>query len=160
MSGRSTRIIVAVVLVVVLGVAWFVVDQRDDVPAPLANSGNVELVALGRNVYTESCASCHGAFLKGEADWQVRKSDGRLPAPPHDETGHTWHHDEQTLFVLTKYGPSKLIGGAYESDMPAFDGILTDEEIWAVLAFIKSTWPTEIQDRWEQINMRAQQQSR
>jgi mono/diheme cytochrome c family protein len=25
--------------------------------------------------------------------------------------------------------------------MPAFDGVLTDEQIRAVLAFIKSTWP-------------------
>ena len=29
--------------------------------------------------------------------------------------------------------------------MPAYEGKLTDEEIWNVLAFIKSQWPEEIQ---------------
>lgn len=28
----------------------------------------------------------------------------------------------------------------YASDMPAFGGRLSDEEIWAVLAYIKSHW--------------------
>ena len=29
----------------------------------------------------------------------------------------------------------------YDSDMPAFKDVLTDEQIRTVLAFIKSTWP-------------------
>jgi len=69
---------------------------------------------------------------------------GRLPAPPHDETGHTWHHDDQLLFELTKFGmvPPNIPEG-YESDMPAFEKILTDDEIRDVLQFIKSRWPEE-----------------
>ena len=35
---------------------------------------------------------------------------------------------------------SAIVPG-YESDMPAFEGILSDDEIVAVLAYIKSTWP-------------------
>jgi mono/diheme cytochrome c family protein len=31
--------------------------------------------------------------------------------------------------------------------MPAFGGVLTDEQIWAVLAYLKSSWPLEIQAR-------------
>lgn len=38
-------------------------------------------------------------------------------------------------------GPAAVVGGGYQSDMPGFGNVLTDEEIRAVLAFIKSTWP-------------------
>lgn len=97
-------------------------------------------IELGQEVYAESCASCHGADLEGQPDWRRRLDDGRMPAPPHDETGHTWHHADGQLFTITKNGVGAVVPG-YESDMPAFEGILSDAEIIAVLAYIKSTWP-------------------
>jgi mono/diheme cytochrome c family protein len=100
-------------------------------------------VALGRRVYAEHCARCHGANLEGQPDWQTRRADGRLPAPPHDATGHTWHHPDAQLIELTKKGMSGILPG-YESDMPAFEGVLTEAEVAAVIAFITSTWPPEI----------------
>lgn len=98
-------------------------------------------VALGRRIYAEHCASCHGASLEGQPDWRHRRPDGRLPAPPHDASGHTWHHSDAVLFRVTKHGPAAVAGGDYESDMPGFEGVLSDAEIGAVLTFIKSTWP-------------------
>jgi mono/diheme cytochrome c family protein len=110
-----------------------------------------EKVALGARLYAENCASCHGAGLEGQADWRQRRADGRLPAPPHDESGHTWHHPGEQLLGLTKYGPAALVGGDYQSDMPAYEGILSDAEIWAVLSYIKSRWPAEIQARHDSL---------
>src|SRR3546814_20707961 len=63
-----------------------------------ADPNDARQVALGETVYRQQCASCHGAQLEGQPDWRVRQPDGRLPAPPHDENGHTWHHPEQALF--------------------------------------------------------------
>ena len=97
-------------------------------------------IALGQKFYATNCASCHGAKLEGQPDWKRRLDSGRMPAPPHDETGHTWHHADRQLFTITKLGVGGVVPG-YESDMPAFEGVLTDGEIRAVLAFIKSTWP-------------------
>ncbi|RAH96204.1 cytochrome C [Acuticoccus sediminis] len=97
-------------------------------------------IALGQDLYAANCASCHGASLEGQPDWRRRRNNGRLPAPPHDETGHTWHHSDQDLFKITRSGVEAVVPD-YESDMPAFEGILTDAEIRAVLAHIKSTWP-------------------
>ena len=61
--------------------------------------------------------------------------------------GHTWHHPDEVLFGITKQGIAAFAPPGYESDMPAFGGVLTDEEIWAVLAYLKSSWPPEIQVR-------------
>ena len=125
---------------------------------PLASTGRADVddarqVALGTVVYRDHCASCHGANLEGQPDWKSRKPDGRLPAPPHDETGHTWHHPDDMLFQITKLGLKPPMAPAgYQSDMPAFGAVLTDEQIWAVLAYIKSKWPEKIQARQSSFN--------
>ena len=97
-------------------------------------------IALGQKFYATNCASCHGAKLEGQPDWKRRLDSGRMPAPPHDETGHTWHHADRQLFTITKLGVGGVVPG-YESDMPAFEGVLTDGEIRAVLALITRTGP-------------------
>jgi len=108
---------------------------------PRADPGDAARVALGERVYVQNCASCHGAKLEGQPNWQSRRANGRLPAPPHDDSGHTWHHPDSLNFKVTKNGvvPPYAPQG-YESDMPAFGDRLSDDEIWAVLAFIKSRW--------------------
>ncbi|WND74459.1 c-type cytochrome [Thalassospiraceae bacterium LMO-SO8] len=113
------------------------------------------VVALGRTVYGDHCANCHGTGLEGQANWRERLPTGRLPAPPHDRTGHTWHHPDAQLFDLTKRGPAAVVGGAYESDMPGFAGVLSDDEIIAALSYIKSTWPERIRQRHDDINLRT-----
>lgn len=119
---------------------------RDDDPAT---------IALGASVYEANCASCHGADLEGQPNWRAPGEDGRLPAPPHDETGHTWHHDSNTLFRLTKYGVGALINDPdYSSNMPIYEGVLSDEEIIAVLSYIKSTWPEEVRARHNEMENR------
>ena len=110
-----------------------------------ADASDRELVARGSTIYSQSCASCHGANLEGQQNWRVRKADGTLPAPPHDETGHTWHHSDDQLFQVTKWGTAAAVGGDYKTDMRGFAEELDDSDIWAVLAYIKSQWPTDIQ---------------
>ena len=106
-----------------------------------AGNGAEAEVALGRDLYALHCATCHGADLEGQPEWKRALPSGRMSAPPHDASGHTWHHPDGVLFRLTKDGVAAVVGGGYESDMPAFEGVLTDEEVRAVLAYIKSTWP-------------------
>lgn len=99
----------------------------------------------GRAIYLERCASCHGVELEGQPDWMRRLPSGRLPAPPHDASGHTWHHSDRQLFDIVKNGLAAIAPG-YETDMPAFADVMTDDEIRAVLDYIKSTWPDRERD--------------
>ena len=151
--------VVATVLVIVAAVIFVVWPTSDrkaerDASAVTLRPGDSDLVATGGRLYSVHCASCHGANLEGQANWRTRRPNGRLPAPPHDETGHSWHHPDKLLFKLTKFGAAALAGGGYKSDMPAFNEVLADEEIVAVLSYIKSRWPARIRERHDGLNSR------
>ncbi|MDF0599397.1 cytochrome c [Psychromarinibacter sp. C21-152] len=106
--------------------------------------------ALGETLYAEHCASCHGARLEGQPNWRQPGEDGVLPAPPHDETGHTWHHGDGVLFTYTKLGGQEALRRRgvtdFASGMPAFEDVLSDQEIWHVLAYIKSQWDPQVRE--------------
>ncbi len=112
---------------------------------------DTDVVRSGKSIYKSHCAACHGRSLKGQRNWQVRGPDGKLPAPPHDKSGHTWHHPAKVLFDLVKRGPKAMIGPDYQTNMPGYEGILSDDEIIAVLSYIKSTWPADIRRRHDGI---------
>ena len=112
-----------------------------------------EFVNQGKKVYQTHCAVCHGINLEGQQGWNKIDGKNNILAPPHDETGHTWHHSDKELFFLTKYGGSGKVGGI--SAMPGYEKILSDKEIISVLSFIKSTWPIDIRLRHDQINEQA-----
>ena len=136
------------VAAVVSGVLYGVFGSTQPLRVDPADRAQVE---LGRKLYVEACASCHGANLEGQPNWQKRLPNGRLPAPPHDASGHTWHHPDIDLFRVTKLGPAAY-PASYETDMPAFGDRLSDAEIAAILAYIKSTWPPEIRARHDRLN--------
>ncbi len=108
-----------------------------------ADSDDPEQVARGTRIYAQSCASCHGARLEGQGDWRSPNPDGTYPAPPHDADGHTWHHPDSLLFRYTKLGGREALKDVpgVKSAMPGFGDGLSDQDIWDVLAFIKSHWP-------------------
>jgi len=124
---------------------WSVTAERES--TPLAAAAGLD----GEQLYQDHCGACHGVALEGQPNWRQRRADGRLPAPPHDPSGHTWHHPDSHLFAMTKYGVQAFAGADYPSDMPAFHDVLTDAEIVSILDYIKSTWPERI---------RAEQQRR
>ena len=94
--------------------------------AARADSVDPATIALGQQVYTANCAACHGASLQGQPDWKHRLATGRMPAPPHDVSGHTWHHSDRDLFNLVNLGVAAVVGDGYESDMPAFGDKLSE----------------------------------
>lgn len=114
-----------------------------------------ERLAMGRQLYGANCAACHGIDLEGEPDWQGRRADGTLPAPPHDETGHTWHHPDHLLFDITKQGTAAFAPAGYKTTMVGFGDRLSDDQIHAVLDYIKSRWPEKIRAAQADISKRS-----
>ena len=154
-TGRAA--LFAGVALIAVASAWYAIEGRTGASVEPGDAGQI---AVGAQLYAQACASCHGKALEGQPNWRQRGPDGRLPAPPHDATGHTWHHDDATLFAITKRGTAAVVGAGYRSDMPAFEGTLSDDEIRAVLAYIKSAWPAEVREKQAQIDRQAQGQNR
>ena len=101
-------------------------------PVPMLNAEDVD---QGRALYSQYCASCHGAELEGVSNWKKTQPDGTLLPPPHDSSGHTWHHSDTLLLKIITEG-----GQPENGNMPAFGGILSEDEMRATLTFIKSSW--------------------
>ena len=118
-------------------------------PAPPLDTLRVE---RGEIVYQQHCASCHGPQLQGAPDWKVPNADGTWKPPPHDSTGHTWHHPDQLLTDIILNG-----GGFPETQMPAFASVLSDTMVGDILEYLKANW--EEQERvfqwqvtWQEAN--------
>ena len=142
----------------VISIAICIVGCGDPAPSvsPMASGPpdptDARAVAAGEAVYLAHCGSCHGARLQGQPNWQEALPDGGYPAPPHDGSGHTWRHSDRQLFLATKFGNSFGAAPGSVSHMPAFDHVLSDDQIWAALAFVKSRWPAELQARQRLLN--------
>lgn len=105
----------------------------------LLGCGAGEQAERGAALYETNCRSCHG----GASGGTVRD----IP-PPHNANGHTWHHQDCLLTAIILNGYEDPDAPADKPKMPAFKGQLTDEEVAAILAHIK-TWWTEEQSQWQ-----------
>ena len=138
----------------------------DDTGGDSTNTANVitpaavgsDTFTVGQTVYNTHCASCHGIDGEGQFPDAPMQPDetGRIGAPPHDGTGHTWHHGDDLLIRYV------IEGGLGDPDrfypMPALGGVLSDEEITAVIAYIKTMWePDQVAVQREQTIAARQQ---
>lgn len=142
------------VVLVVVGLFTVFLWSNGTNGAEMIDGSDPGLVAMGKEIYSEHCASCHGDNLEGEPDWRRRDAEGYLPAPPHDETGHTWHHPDDHLFTVTKHGTVSIAPEGYKTRMSGYGDVLTDRQIRAALAYIKSTWPPREREVQNRINGR------
>ncbi len=151
MTRITTVFLVFVALNTGVGIAQASVGS-DGIRTAL-KADDLAVVLAGETIYQVQCAACHGAQLQGEPEWRTRDKSGFLPAPPHDKTGHTWHHADDLLFEITKYGPGVVINDtSYQTKMPAYEKLLSDAEIIAVLSFIKHSWPEQERSWQDEVN--------
>ena len=92
-------------------------------------AASMDINVTGAKLYVAQCQSCHGD----------REGAGATAGSPvHNEAGHTWHHPDAQLKAWIKDGK---LGFA---QMPAFEDKLSELQMDAILAYIK-TWWTEAQ---------------
>jgi mono/diheme cytochrome c family protein len=145
--ARLLRVVVfGGVLLLMLGiVALSLRPQGRSGPGQALDPGDTRLVTEGQALYGRYCAACHGTQLEGRAGWQEIPPGGPALAPPLDASAHAWHHPDAQLFGIVRDGGQAYSPEGYMNGMPAFGGTLSDAEIRAILSYIKSTWPAEVQ---------------
>ena len=148
LKGRfwGSALLLSAIIALGAGAAWYF---RADAMIP-GDASDLDQVAFGSRIYSRICSNCHGAELDGQLGWEEPLKDGTRLAPAHSTEGETWRRADMTLFKVVKFGGDVLKPEGGVSRMPGFGDKLTDEEIWAVIAFIKSTWPTSVQDAQQQ----------
>ncbi|MBI4328627.1 MAG: c-type cytochrome [Chloroflexi bacterium] len=112
-------------------------------PTPIPEDATPEMLSRGESLYQANCQSCHGGATGGTMM--------TIP-PPHNANGHTWHHPDCQLTDVVLNGSGEMgemmrrMMPAPEGTprMPVFKGTLTEEDIRAILGYIK-TWWTEAQ---------------
>jgi mono/diheme cytochrome c family protein len=106
-------------------------------PTPLtaANLGE------GAKEYEEHCAFCHGG-----ARSKISPMRDKFNPPVPQLVDRIPHDDDAWLFWVTKHGV-RMTG------MPAWAEIMSDQEIWKVVAFIKHSdkLPPEAQAIWQKM---------
>jgi thiosulfate dehydrogenase len=95
----------------------------------------------GAKEYEEHCAFCHGG-----AKAKISPMRDNFSPPVPQLINRIPHDDDAWLFWVTKHGV-RMTG------MPAWTGILSDEEMWKVVAFIKHSdkLPAETHAAWQQL---------
>lgn len=119
---RNQRVWNWLLIVLALAAVVYFVYLANRPAKPLASA---QIIALGAEVYTENCASCHGD-----------QGQGHLvePAPALDNSEHAWHHPDGQIQDL-------IINGG--SMMPSFGDKLGNEEIEAVIRYIQTWWTAD-----------------
>ena len=141
-------LILFIIIILLLVGGYFLLFQSNHSEEDIVNSSaSLEEVSaqleLGKALYYTHCASCHGDNLQGQPKWKTSlDEDGHNYAPPLNGTGHTWHHPDQTLHQIIKYGLAKLVKN-YKGKMIGFEKNLSDREIDYILGYIKSYWSDE-----------------
>lgn len=122
--------------------ALYLGDRAEWVPV------NPDTVVAGQAVYEANCAACHGLKGEGEPDWKVQRADGTYPAPPHDASGHTWHHSDSVLLGIMRDGSAASGSASFVPRMPAWGNRLSAVELQAVLDYLKTFWGPRERD-WQ-----------
>jgi|APTNR8051073442_1049403.scaffolds.fasta_scaffold02981_6 mono/diheme cytochrome c family protein len=120
----------------------------------MATTPDPQMIETGKAVYNANCAACHGPKGEGEPNWKIPDVNGVYPAPPHDGSGHTWHHADALLLQVIREG-----SGMPNSKMPVYGDILSADEMEAVLAYIKTFWGAEEVAFQQQMNAQWKEQN-
>jgi mono/diheme cytochrome c family protein len=117
----------AVLLTLCLGLA--ALSDRDPI-----SSYRTQEVARGAALYATNCERCHGDA----------QGLGKIPeAPPHGPGGHSWGHRDEQLIQFIMRGSPPRYGSADWAAMPAWRGKLTESDVSAIVALMKTWWSPE-----------------
>jgi cytochrome c len=141
------------IIVIIIGIIQFI-NFNNEKKTNLEETISLEqaniMISKGETLYMSNCASCHGSQLEGKKNWTSGKDeDGQSLPPPLNGEGHSWHHSPDQLFQIIRYG-FKIYNPNYQGKMQGNE-ILSDEDIWSILEYMKSVWPKKIRDQYKSL---------
>jgi cytochrome c553 len=145
MSLKSISLAIVIFFILLSGLFFWRDQQRkltqapvviNDIAVPPLPALDAVAAKRGETLYQQFCATCHGTNLQGAPDWKKPLPDGSLPPPPHDDSGHTWHHPDFLLLQIMAEGGKPL----YDGVMPGFAHQLAPEDMRTILEYLKSHW--------------------
>ena len=121
-------------------------------PPPGARQYDPVQLARGEELYRQYCAVCHLERGSGTVNWRQPGADGKFPPPPLNGTAHTWHHPWVQLHSVIKQG-----GPPGQSNMPAWQDRLNDQQIDDIIAWLTSLWSDEVYAMWYERDRKARE---
>lgn len=100
-------------------------NERNPLPLSAANAGE------GQKTFAHYCFACHG--LDGQ-NTGVPFADNMSPPPPSLASAQVQSYSDGQLYWVIE-------NGLWPSGMPAARGILTDDEIWSIVAYLRHLPP-------------------
>lgn len=125
--GRQVGLIIAGIAVLIglgLSLPLLLRQPPEDRASAMQARRQAQVLARGETLYDAACAECHGLDGKGYAQSLVL-------APPLDGSAHSWHHPDSQILGLLRFGGTT---------MPAVAAEWSDDDVEAVLTFVKSRW--------------------
>lgn len=98
-------------------------------------AGFKALVSQGGEIYFKNCFFCHGDKLDGKGHYARALNPAPLPFQGGDTIAQL--QESYVFWRIVKGGPGlPKEGGPAVSSMPAWEGMLAEEEVWKVMLFI------------------------
>ena len=92
-----------------------------------------ETIAAGRALYQQNCSSCHGTT--GLGDGEAAKALNPSPALLAYMIQMPMSVDEYMLWTISDGG------GAFGTAMPAFKDVLSTDDIWKIVVYMRAGFP-------------------
>ena len=101
----------------------------------IANAASQQMPPDGHAIFVANCATCHGIDGKGTARHNPAEVGFDLPLPDFTDCSFASREaDADWSSIIHRGGPRR----AFPRVMPAFDGALTDDEIDAVINYLRT----------------------
>jgi len=98
--------------------------------------GNARAEEIGRTVFNQSCARCHGADAAGGGSApDLRRLDAYCRAIGDGKLRHDCMLDNDAFFKESVLHGKVRVGVVH---MPPWEGLLSQEVVWAVQVFVES----------------------
>lgn len=112
--------------------------EHMEAPEPYASmtnpfAGDPQAIEAGRELYQVNCATCHGPEGKGDGP-----AAAALPVQPANLADAEMMAEASDGFLYWRISQGMMSPGMEKSGMPAFGHMLSEEQIWQIISYVRT----------------------